>query len=69
MLHQSHARPFLQHHIPTLPPPHRAPFPCLCTCRTGERIAFSHLISKKFVGETARLELLREGQQLTLDVT
>lgn len=37
--------------------------------RTGERIAFSHLISKKFVGETATLDVLREGQHTPLDVT
>lgn len=37
-------------------------------CRTGERIAFSHLISNKFVGETARLQVLRNGEELTMDV-
>lgn len=30
--------------------------------RTGERIAFSYLISKKFVGDTAQLQVLRDGQ-------
>jgi hypothetical protein len=37
--------------------------------RTGERIAFSHLISKKFVGDAANLQVLRRGKQLSLDVT
>eukprot|EP00878_Enallax_costatus_P022522 GHUV01023896.1.p1 GENE.GHUV01023896.1~~GHUV01023896.1.p1 ORF type:complete len:352 (+),score=75.57 GHUV01023896.1:1558-2613(+) len=36
--------------------------------RTGERIAFSHLISNKFVGETARLKVLRNGEEMMLDV-
>lgn len=40
----------------------------LHACRTGERIAFSHLISNKFVGETARLKVLRGGEELTVDV-
>jgi hypothetical protein len=39
----------------------------LC-CRTGERIAFSYLISNKFVGESARVVVLRDGQQQTLDI-
>lgn len=34
--------------------------------RTGERIAFSYLISQKFVGDEARLEVLREGEVLEL---
>lgn len=36
--------------------------------RTGERIAFSYLISNKFVGEEATLGVLRNGQELSLDV-
>eukprot|EP00882_Tetradesmus_deserticola_P024365 GHRQ01026626.1.p1 GENE.GHRQ01026626.1~~GHRQ01026626.1.p1 ORF type:complete len:256 (+),score=77.21 GHRQ01026626.1:318-1085(+) len=36
--------------------------------RTGERIAFSYLISNKFVGESARVVVLRDGQQQTLDI-
>ncbi|GBF92582.1 protease Do-like [Raphidocelis subcapitata] len=34
--------------------------------RTGERIAFSYLISQKFVGDEAVLEVLRGGQVLKL---
>ncbi len=34
--------------------------------RTGERIAFSYLISTKFVGDECSMRVLREGQ--TLDV-
>lgn len=30
--------------------------------RTGERIAFSYLISNKFVGDTAQLRVLRDGK-------
>eukprot|EP00775_Hariotina_reticulata_P011314 gene11314-11464_t len=37
--------------------------------RTGERIAFSHLISNKFVGDTAHLGILRDGRPMTVDVT
>ncbi len=37
--------------------------------RTGERIAFSYLISNKFVGDTAQLEVLRGGNTLSLSVT
>ncbi|KXZ44654.1 hypothetical protein GPECTOR_64g148 [Gonium pectorale] len=37
--------------------------------RTGERIAFSHLITSKFVGDVARLGVLRGGQELELSVT
>jgi hypothetical protein len=54
------------HAVHALTPPPPPPCP---TFRTGERIAFSHLISKKFVGEKARLEVLRDGQQTALDVT
>ncbi|KAF6260729.1 trypsin-like cysteine/serine peptidase domain-containing protein [Scenedesmus sp. NREL 46B-D3] len=36
--------------------------------RTGERIAFSYLISNKFVGESAQVVVLRDGQQQTLDI-
>eukprot|EP00879_Flechtneria_rotunda_P023379 GHRR01024729.1.p1 GENE.GHRR01024729.1~~GHRR01024729.1.p1 ORF type:complete len:243 (+),score=69.46 GHRR01024729.1:202-930(+) len=37
--------------------------------RTGERVSFSYLITSKFVGESARLGILRDGQCLTVDVT
>ena len=37
--------------------------------RRGERVAFSHLISLKFSGETATLRLLRAGEPMTVDVT
>lgn len=43
--------------------------PVVVSFRTGERISFSHLISKKFVGEKAKLEVLRQGQLTNLDVT
>ncbi|WIA13005.1 hypothetical protein OEZ85_006615 [Tetradesmus obliquus] len=36
--------------------------------RTGERIAFSYLISNKFVGEAARVVVLRDGKQQTFDI-
>lgn len=42
--------------------------PSVCSCRTGERISFSYLISQKFVGESARCVVLRNGEQKTLDV-
>jgi hypothetical protein len=35
--------------------------------RTGERIAFSYLVSQRFVGDTAALEVLREGSVLTVE--
>ncbi|KAI8477127.1 MAG: trypsin-like serine protease [Monoraphidium minutum] len=34
--------------------------------RTGERIAFSYLISQKYVGDEARLEVLRDGEVLSV---
>ncbi|GLI60058.1 hypothetical protein VaNZ11_001910 [Volvox africanus] len=37
--------------------------------RTGERIAFSYLITSKFVGDTARLDVLRGGHKKELTVT
>ena len=30
--------------------------------RSGERISYSFLVSRKFIGDTARLRLLREGK-------
>jgi hypothetical protein len=36
--------------------------------RTGERIAFSYLISQKYVGDDAELEVLRDGAVLGLNV-
>jgi len=33
--------------------------------RTGERIAFSYLISQKYVGDEAELEVLRDGKVLS----
>jgi S1-C subfamily serine protease len=36
--------------------------------RAGERIAFGHLVAQRFVGETARLGLLRDGQPLEVAV-
>lgn len=36
--------------------------------RPGERIAFGHLVSQKFCGETARVRVLRTGEELELDV-
>ena len=40
----------------------------LRTCRTGERIAFNYLISQKYTGEHAELEVLREGRPVALRV-
>lgn len=36
--------------------------------RTGERIAFSYLISSKFVGDECDLDVLRAGQMLKIRV-
>ncbi len=36
--------------------------------RTGERIAFSYLISNKFVGDQCVLDVLRNGEMLSLPV-
>lgn len=36
--------------------------------RTGERIAFTYLISQKFSGETAKVDVLREGKEISLEV-
>lgn len=36
--------------------------------RAGERIAFSHLVAQRFVGDTATLALLRGGQELEVAV-
>lgn len=37
--------------------------------RTGERIAFSYLISNKYVGDTASIQILRDGEILDVEVT
>ena len=37
--------------------------------RSGERIAFGYLISQKFVGERASVEVLRGGAPLQLDIS
>ncbi len=37
-------------------------------CRSGERIAFGYLISQKFTGERADVEVLRDGKPLELDI-
>lgn len=37
--------------------------------RTGERISFGFLVSQKFSGETAKIEVLRGGKLTALDVT
>lgn len=37
-------------------------------CRRGERIAFSYLISQKYTGESAQLDILREGRELSITV-
>ena len=37
-------------------------------CRTGERIAFNYLISQKYTGEAAQLDVLREGRPVALKV-
>lgn len=36
--------------------------------RTGERISFAHLIAQRFVGDTARLDIIRDGQPMGGDV-
>jgi len=36
--------------------------------RTGERIAFTYLISQKFTGESAQVELLRDGKELSFEI-
>lgn len=36
--------------------------------RAGERISFSHLVSKKFVGENAEIEILRDGKPMKFSV-
>lgn len=37
-------------------------------CRRGERIAFSYLISQKYTGESAQLDILRGGAELAITV-
>ena len=37
--------------------------------RAGERISFSHLVSKKFVGEVAKIDILRDGKPMSFEVT
>ena len=37
-------------------------------CRSGERIAFGYLTSQKFTGEHAKVEVLRDGKPLVLDI-
>ena len=49
--------------------PDHAPNGCLSPCRSGERIAFGYLISQKFVGERASVEVLRGGTPLQLDIS
>lgn len=41
---------------------------CIYRCRTGERIHFNYLISQKYTGEHAQLDLLRKGQEVSLRV-
>lgn len=36
--------------------------------RKGERVSYKFLVSQKFSGETARVEILRDGQVLELDI-
>ena len=38
-------------------------------CRLGERIAFNYLVSQKYTGEQAELQVLRQGRPLTLAIT
>ena len=33
-------------------------------CRSGERINFSYLVSRKFTGDTAEMELIRGGKTM-----
>ena len=42
---------------------------CEGTCRIGERIAFNYLVSQKYTGETADVEVLRDGQPMKLSVS
>jgi hypothetical protein len=36
--------------------------------RTGERIAFTYLISQKYTGETAQVDVLRDGEEISMEV-
>lgn len=36
--------------------------------RTGERIAFTYLISQKYTGETATVDILRNGEEMSVDI-
>lgn len=36
--------------------------------RTGERIAFSYLVSQKYTNESAKLRVLHDGQEKTVTV-
>lgn len=36
--------------------------------RSGERIAFAHLISQKFTGESAKMDVLRGGKEMQVEV-
>ena len=36
--------------------------------RTGERIAFTYLISQKYTGETAQVDILRDGKEMSLEI-
>lgn len=36
--------------------------------RTGERIAFNFLVSQKYTGEAAKLDVLRDGASQQLDI-
>lgn len=40
----------------------------LGACRIGERIAFNYLVSQKYTGEHADLEVLRKGQLMKLNM-
>ena len=35
--------------------------------RSGERIAYSFLVSRKYIGDSARLRLLREGKVVEVE--
>ena len=50
---------------PTAPPTNR--FTSLAL-RTGERIAFSYLISNKYIGDECAVDILRDGQPVSLTV-
>ncbi|CAI5974671.1 unnamed protein product [Closterium sp. NIES-64] len=63
---RSPARPAFPSPSPALPPHPLSPPPV--PFRKGERIGFSYLVSQKYEGETAQINVLRGGKVLQLQV-